>query len=541
MARLGSSPISEEFDYIVVGAGSAGSVIASRLADAGHSVCVIEAGKTDSNAFIPMPAGFVKTIANSELVWPFATEPTYWTDGRSIPLPQGRVVGGSGAINGMLFVRGQAQDFDDWERAGAERWSYLDLLPYFRRLERRIGYGEKAWRGHDGPLPVTDPAFRHPLSDAFVAAALTTGIARNRDYNGATQEGVAHYQLNIERGRRVTSARAWLRSRIRSGKVRLLCEALVTRILIDRRRATGVAFEQNGIQRKILARREVIVSAGAINSPRLLMLSGLGPAATLAEAAIPAILIREGIGRNLRDHYTARIVARVTGTKTINHLVNNPFSLALHALKWLARRPSLLGTGPAAVGAFGASGAEGSRPDYMLMFAPASYREGHVGKLDRFAGLTCGAWQLRPVSAGEVRIASPDPRANPVIQPNYLTEERDRAVLLAGLRHQRRILLAPALQFYGATEILPGEDCRSDADLIDFARRKGNTSYHPVGTCRIGRIDDPLAVVDPRLRVIGIERLRVVDASVMPMITSGNTFAPTLAIAERAADLMLAD
>jgi choline dehydrogenase len=529
----------EEYDYVVIGAGAAGSVIASRLADAGHAVCVVEAGAEDRNVFIRMPAGFVKTIANPELVWPFATEPGYWTGDRSIPLPQGRVVGGSGAINGMLFVRGQPQDFDDWEKAGAEGWGYRDLLPCFRRLERRLG--DDPDRGRDGPQPVTDPCFRHPLSDAFIAAAVTTGLPRNQDYNSGDQAGVGAYQLSIEKGRRVTSARAWLRARVRTGKIRLITEALVTRISIRDRRATGIVFEQDGIERAIAARREIILSAGAINSPRLLMLSQIGPAATLGRAGIAPIAVREGVGRNLRDHYTARIVARIDGAKTINNLVNAQLSLGYQVLRWLAHFPSLLGTGPAAVGAFGASGAEGARPDYMLMFAPASYREGHVGKLDLFAGVTCGAWQLRPGSSGEVRVTSPDPHDAPLVQPNYLAVAGDRAVLLAALRHQRRILSAPPMQRYAPVEVLPGEDCISDDELLDFARRRGNTSYHPVGTCRIGRSDDPLAVVDARLRVIGIERLRVVDASVMPMITSGNTYAPTLAIAERAADLVLAD
>lgn len=535
----------DQFDYVIVGGGSAGSVLANRLSNAGNTVCVLEAGPRDTNRYIHIPAGFVKTLHDPAVTWRFQSEPGEWTGGRRIETTQGRVLGGSSSINGMVFVRGQAQDYDGWARMGNPGWSYAELLPYFKRLERRIGAADEHYRGRDGALPVTDPDWRHPLCDAFIDGATSLGFPRNPDYNGATQAGTGYYQRVIHRHRRVSAARAFLYPAMQSGRVDVRTDAPASAIMFEGRRAMGVRYLAGGVAagaadapREVRARKEVIVSAGTFNSPKLLQLSGIGPAALLQSRSIAVRHALAGVGENLTDHYTARIVARVKGSHTINSFASGPRLLGEIA-KWSMGRPSILSLSAALVYAFGKSRAELTAPDFTVIFSPASYREGFLGKLDTFPGMTSGAWQMRPLSTGHVRITSADPLAAPLIQPNYLTHEEDRRVFLAAVRTARKILATPQLAPYYESEMLPGAAEASDDELLDFARRYGSSCYHYAGTCRMGPDSDPTAVVDQELKVRGVEGLRVVDASVMPSSPSANTYASTLVIAERAADFIL--
>jgi len=528
----------DTFDYVIVGAGSAASVLANRLTAAGVSVCVLEAGPVDRNPFIHLPAGFVKTLFNPSITWQFETEPTEWTAGRRIPTTQGRTLGGSGSVNGMVFVRGQAADFDGWAERGNRGWGYLDVLPYFRSLERRVGAADERYRGRDGELPVTDLPWHHPLCEAFIDGAASVGFRRNEDYNAASADGVGYYQRVIDRERRVNAARAFLYPVMKHANLSVRTDAQANAIVFDGHRASGVRYSQGGAPAEVGARREVIVCGGAINSPKLLQLSGIGPAALLQQHGIGVRSDLAGVGENLGDHYSPRIVVRAKNTTTINSMVTG-HRLLREGAKWLLRRPSVLGLSAAIVYAFGKSDPRLPAPDSTVIFTPASYRAGKLGSLDTFPGMTCGAWQMRPHSTGHVRIRSTRPAEAPLIQPNYLADERDRQVLIAAIRIARSILATPSMAAYYECEELPGAKVRSDAELLDFARHYGSSCYHLAGTCRMGPASDPTAVVDDQLRVRGVEGLRVADASIMPAVTSGNTYAPSLMIGAKAADLVL--
>ena len=528
----------EIFDYVIVGAGSAASVLANRLSATGVSVCVLESGPVDRNPFIHMPAGFVKTLFNPAITWPFQTEGTEWTAGRRIPTTQGRTLGGSGSVNGMVFVRGQAADYDDWAQRGNQGWGYADVLPYFKSIERRVGPGDDRYRGRDGELPVTDLPWRHPLCEAFIDGAASLGYRRNEDYNGASADGVGYYQRVIENERRVNAARAFLYPAMKRDNLRVLTDAQATAIVLEARIARGVRYVRGGIAHEVQARREVIVCAGTINSPKLLQLSGIGPGRLLQALGIPVQHDLAGVGENLSDHYSPRIVVRAKNTQTINSLVRGPRLLG-EAAKWLLRQPSVLGLSAAIIYAFGKSDPRLATPDSTVIFTPASYRAGKLGSLDTFPGMTCGAWQMRPRSSGSVRIQSTDAALAPLIQPNYLTDEGDRQVLFAAIRMARRILATPSVAAYYECEELPGVNVQSDSELLDFARQYGSSCYHLVGTCRMGPASDATAVVDDQLRVRGIQGLRIADASIMPTVTSGNTYAPALMIGAKAADLIL--
>ena len=531
----------DTFDFVIVGGGSAGSLLASHLVDSGATVCVLEAGPRDSNPFIHMPAGFVKTLFNPAITWRFETEGTHWTAGRRIQTTQGRTLGGSSSINGMVFIRGQSGDFDDWAQRGNRGWSYEDVLPYFKQIERRIGPGDDQYRGRTGALPITDPAWRHPLCDAFIAGAARLGFPKNVDYNGPITEGVGYYQRVIHRERRISAARAFLHPAMNQSSLDVRPNAHATGIVFDGKRAVGATYLAGGAGgslREVRARREVILTAGALNSPKLLQLSGIGPAALLTGLGIEIRHALPGVGENLSDHYSPRIVAKVKNAETINNLVHGP-RLLPELVRWALRRPSILGLSAALMHAFGKSDPGMDRPDCTVIFTPASYREGRLGELDTFAGMTSGAWQMRPESKGFVRIASKDPLAHPLIQPNYLDHEKDRRTLLAAIRLARKILATPELAHYTKSEVFPGVNVQSDGELLDFARQYGSSCYHLVGACRMGPASDPTAVVDDSLRVRGIEGLRVADSSIMPTVTSGNTYAPTLMVAQKAADLIL--
>jgi choline dehydrogenase len=529
----------DSFDYVIVGAGSAGSLLAARLAERpGTRVCLLEAGPRDTSPFIGIPAGFLKVIFDPKVTWGFQAEPGPAIDDRAIPALQGRVVGGSGAINGMVYVRGQADDFNHWAQLGNPGWGYADVLPYFRRMESHA-LGDSEWHGDEGRVPIADLRWKNPLVDAFLASAQSLGIPANPDYNGETQEGAGTYQYNIDRGRRKNTARTYLHPQLRRGGIDLRTDARASEILFEGRRAVGIRYLAGAGRevREVRATREVILCGGAINTPRLLQVSGVGDPELLRSIGAPLVHALPGVGRNLRDHYTPRTVVRVKGATTINDVARGPRLLAEGA-RWLLGQPSILGIGVILGQVFWKSDPALDRPDILVTFTPGSFKEGFLGKLDDVPGMTLGTWQLRPQSSGHVAARSRDMFEAPAIQPNYLAEEGDRRVLLAGQKLVRRLLGQPALARHVEEEIIPGAAVQTDDELMSYARRQGLAGYHYCGTCKMGPDGDRLAVVDAALRVRGIEGLRVVDASVMPHITSGNTNAPTMMIAEKAADLI---
>ncbi len=528
--------MADSYDYVIVGAGSAGCVLANRLsADPAIRVLLLEAGGSDLHPYIRAPAGFIKTFQSSRFNWCYTTEPVAGADNRPIYFPRGKVLGGSSAINGSLYVRGQQRDFDTWAQLGNRGWSFDDVLPYFRRSEDRSS-GADAYHGTGGPQHVSDINERHPICEAFIAGAESLGVPRNPDYNGAEQEGVAYYQRTIRNGRRHSAATGYLAPVRRRPNLHVVTGAHVQRIDIADRRACGVTYRQGGQERRAIAAGEVILSAGTVNSPHLLQLSGIGPAAVLQGIGIEPLHELPGVGEGLQDHFATRVAHRVVLGRTLNERARGP-RLWWEVANWLATGQGVLSLSPAHVGAFIRSHASLDAPDLQIVFTPASYSEGVTGKLQPFPGMTCGVWQMRPHSRGWVRARSPDPAIAPAIQPNYLADEADRRAAVDGLRWARRLLDSPALAPYRGEETVPGPDVQTDAALLAYARARGSTVYHAISTCRMG--SDPNAVVGADLRVHGIEGLRVVDASVMPTMVSANTNAATLMIAEKASDMIL--
>ncbi|WP_088344581.1 MULTISPECIES: GMC family oxidoreductase N-terminal domain-containing protein [Rhodomicrobium] len=531
----------ELFDYVIVGAGAAGSIIAARLTeDPGVTVCVLEAGPSDLRPFVQIPAGFTKTLSQEAITWQFRTEPTENTGGRRIATTQGRVVGGSGSINGMIYVRGQPADYDHWAQLGNRGWGYQDVLPYFAKSERRIGPADDRIHGRSGPIPVTDMDWVHPISEAFIGAAVKSGLPRNPDYNNGEQEGVGYFQRTIERGFRVSTAAGFLRPAIKRGRVKLITSARATRILFDGKRADGVSYvrTRGGIESAVRARREVILCAGTVNTARLLHVSGIGPADVLQSIGVEVLNGLPGVGENLIDHYSARMVMKAKpGLVTLNELARGTRLLAQIA-RWALKRPNILALVPSQVYMFAKSDKALDLPDLQCVFTPGSYKEGRHYVLDHYPGVTGGAWQHRPRSKGYVRTVSTDMYIDPVIQPNYLEHSIDQQVMVAGMKLVRALLHAPELKEYLTEETIPGPEVETEEDMLDFCRNNGSTGYHLVGTARMGPENDPMAVVDDTLRVRGLERLRVADASVMPMIPSANTYAATMMIAEKASDII---
>jgi choline dehydrogenase len=532
----------QTYDYVIVGAGSAGSVLANRLtADGKTTACVLEAGPSDWHPYIHIPAGFIKTYHDPRVNWLYSMEPGAWTGGRRILAPRGKTLGGSSSINGHIYNRGQSMDFDTWAQLGNRGWGYADVLPYFRRMERRIGDGDPVFRGRDGALAVTDIEWRHPLCDAFIAGAVEAGIPRNPDYNGKVQEGIAYAQRTILNGRRMSAARAFLRPAMRRPNLRVVTHAHTTNIILDGRQAVGVRYlkgGRDGTARTVHAQREVILSAGAYNSPQLLLLSGIGPPSHLQALGISVRHALAGVGENLRDHYAPRFVARVKNMDTINER-SRGLKLAGEITKWMFTRRGILSLSPTHVYCFWRSDPAVASCDIQLTFTPASYREGVQGELEREPGMTVASWQQRPESRGYVRLRSSDPFEAPIIQPNYLALASDRRVLLAAMKLARRLLKSKPLEPYYEREDFPGPGVDSDDELLGAAKQRGTTTFHPAGTCRMAPANDPMAVVDEALRVHGIERLRVIDASIMPTMLSANLNAATLMIAEKASDLVL--
>lgn len=527
------------FDYVIVGAGAAGAVLANRLSADGATVCVLEAGPPDRSPFLHIPAGFIKVVFNERYAWQFASEPDARLHGRRIPIPQGRTLGGSTSINGLVYNRGLAADFDHWANLGNTGWSYEDVLPYFKSMERREG-GDDHFRGRQGELPVTDIDWKHPLCEAFIAGAVEQGLPRNPDYNGAAQEGVGYFQRTIDRGWRMSTAHCFLKPARHRKNLDIRAHAQAARVLFEGSQAKGVEYfhPKKPVSRlKVLARREVILACGAINTPKLMQLSGLGPAELLRQHGIDIVRDLPGVGENLSDHYSVRLVARVKNSATMNELVKG-WRLAGQIGRWMFKKPSIMALSPSLIHFFGKSDAGLALPDLQGVFTPASYREGYVGVLDDFPGMTAGVWQHRPQSRGQVRIGGNDPLRAPVIQANYLSHPEDQQVLVRGIRLTRRLLQSRALAQYFDKESLPGAMCESESELLDFAQRYGVSSYHVNGTARMGLAGDPLAVVDARLRVHGVQHLRVVDSSVMPSMPSANICAATMMIGNKAADLI---
>lgn len=539
--------MADEFDYIVVGAGSAGCVIASRLAEAGHTVCVLEAGPKDRNPYIQIPAGYVKNVFSKTLTWNFVSEPVPGANNRRIALAQGRGVGGSSLINGMVYNRGQQADFDGWAQRGNPGWSFADVLPFFKKSEQRIGNGDGLFHGFEGPLTVSDPVFSSPLCDIFVEAAKELGFTYVDDYNTGRQDGVGAWQFTIDpRGRRLTrqsAARAFLKPSLKTGRIDLRPGSNATQIVFEGTKAVGVKYRAGGPGasiKEVRARKEVIVSSGAINSPRLLQISGIGPESHLRSLGVEVIRDLSGVGANLSDHYQLRVAAKVKGVTTVNER-GRGIPLMWEAAKWLRGKPSILGMAPTVMRLFFRSDPILDNPDLQLSFTPGSYHEGVPGLLDRYPGMTVGGHKQRPESRGYVRATSKDIDVQPVIQPNYLGTESDRQAIVRIVKMARRVLHTSAFSAHFVEEVFPGARVGTDDEILDFARRYGGTTYHHTGTARMGPTGDVGAVVDARLRVHGIERLRVADASVMPAPISGPTNAPTIMIGEKAASMILED
>ncbi len=543
--------MSDTFDYVIVGAGSAGCVLAGRLADAGHAVCVLEAGPADTSPYIHIPAGYIKNLFNPRLVWDFKSEPNPATANRTLSLTQGRVLGGSGSINGMVHSRGQHADFDGWAARGNPGWSYEEVLPFFKKAETRIGPGDEHYRGRSGPMPVSDPVRSSPLCDLFVQAVQSLGYPCVPDHNGAAQEGVGPWQFIIDpRGhlmRRTSAAQAYLHPARRTGRVDVRTDSHATRVLLEGRRAVGVRYRPGRMgggtgapEREVRARREVIVSAGALNTPRLLQISGIGPAGLLRSIGVKPLVDLPGVGANLVDHYNLRVAVKVQGISTINER-GRGLPLAWEIAKYFLGRPSILAMGPVPMRFFFRSEPTLPTPDLQVSFTPGSYQEGLPGLLDHYPGMTLGGHKQRPDARGYVRARSANIDDAPLVNPNHLGVESDQKAMIAVVKMARDVLRAKPFAPHYVDEVFPGNEVRTDDEILDFARQRGGTVYHHNGTARMGPDDDPMAVVDARLRVHGIAGLRVADASVMPAPISGPTNAATIMIGEKAADMVLQD
>src|SRR4051794_24966236 len=527
----------DTFDFIIVGAGSAGCVLANRLTASGrHKVLLLEAGGADRNIWIHVPLGYGKNFSNPQINWLYETESEPECHGRKIIAPRGKVMGGSSSINGLMYVRGQAQDYDRWRQLGNVGWSHADVLPYFRKAEHQ-SRGADEFHGEGGPLCVSDLGDL-PIAEAFIEAAEQCGYPRNPDFNGAAQEGFGYYQFTTRNGRRCSTAQGYLNPARRRANLKVVPRALATRVLFEGRHAIGVEYRQGDVTHTARADAEVVLSGGAFNSPQLLQLSGIGSAVLLREHGIDVIADMPGVGADLQDHFHARTIFRCTQPVSVNDFFSNKLRGFAAGLRYMLTRRGLLAMGAGYAGGFLRTNDAVATPDiqtHIMLFSADSFG----GPLHPFSGITCPVIVLRPESRGTVRIKSADPRAAPAIQPNYLSATKDRDTTLAGIRVLRRIMAAPPMVPFIEAEHEPGPACAGDADLLDYVRRRGSTVYHPTSTCRMG--SDPNAVVDARLKVHGFEGLRIVDASIMPALVSGNTNAPTIMIAEKGADMILED
>jgi choline dehydrogenase len=527
------------YDYIVVGAGSAGAVVANRLsADARHKVLLLEAGPA-SHPWSRIPIGYARLLTNPAANWLYASEPEANTNGRRLPVPRGRLLGGSSAINGMAFVRGQAQDFDTWAQMGNQGWSYEGVLPFFKRMESYED-GDERFRGRDGPLRVTNPEPRDPLFATLIKAAGEVGIVHNPDYNGARQDGIAMSQATIASRRRMSTARCYLDPIRKRGNLRIETGALTESLVLDGKRCVGVRYSVGGTVREARAAREVVVSAGSINSPQLLELSGIGQPERLQKLGIEVRHVLPGVGENLRDHYAPRTRWAIGAKGFTYNDTARGLGLVRQALRYALSGQGLLGAVAAPIRAFVRSRDGLAAPDLLLGWVPMLTEPGPKGpKIARQSGMTCYAHPMRPESRGHIHIVSPDPRRPPAINFNFLSSPVDAALTVRAVRIAQAVMTAPAMTPLQVTEIAPGPQRTTDEEIVDWVKQAAETTYHPVGTCKMG--SDALAVVDARLRVHGIEALRIADASIMPTLTSGNTNAPSIMIGEKAADLVLKD
>ncbi len=537
-----AKPIDGEYDYVIVGAGSAGCLLANRLsADAKSRVLVLEAGGSDNWIWFHVPVGYLFAIGNPRSDWCFKTEPEPGLNGRVLNYPRGKAIGGSSSINAMIYMRGQAADYDHWRQLGLSGWGWDDVLPYFKQHENHfLGDSEKF--GTDGELLIAQPRVRWDLLDAFRAAAGQANIKSVVDFNTGDNEGCCAFHVNQKRGRRWSAATAFLKPVLKRTNLRLETGCLVEAVVFDGRRAAGVRWRQGGETRTARCRGEVILAAGSIGSPQIMLLSGVGPAKHLSEHGIPVISDRPGVGGNLQDHLQLRLIYKVDGIATLNERYHAPFGLARMFAEYALFRRGPLTMAPSQLGLFTRSDADQERANLEYHIQPLSLdRFGEP--LHKFPAFTASVANLRPTSRGFVRLRSHDPAGAPAIKPNYLSTDEDRRIATTAIRLTRRIVAQPALAPFHPAEYLPGPDVRDDDEqaLAEAAGNIGTTIFHPVGTAKMGLSSDPLMVVDERLRVVGVDRLRVVDASVMPTITSGNTNAPTMMIAEKGAAMIRAD
>jgi len=527
----------EDYDFVIAGGGTAGSILASRLTEGGrYRVLLVEAGGAQANRWIPVPAGFSKLLVDPAFNWRFQTEPEDNVYGRTIAVPRGKGLGGSTLINGMIYVRGQPQDYDAWAERGARGWSFADVEPYFRRFEHYDAGGPT--RGKSGPMQIVQVSERFAVAEAFLAAAREDGQPLNDDYNGASQEGFGYYQVLQHRGRRWSVVDGYLSSARQRRNLHIECDARVEKLTFDGRRCTGLVYRKGAQTFEVRPRRETLVCLGAVQSPQLLEVSGVGNPALLQRFEIPVVHALPGVGENYIDHFATRMNWRVRNTVTLNEL-SRGWRLAAQAARYYATGKGILSLGTGLVHGFVKTDVALSGPDVQYFFVHASYANAAERILDRHPGMTIGVAQLRPQSIGTIHVKSASAYDAPAIRPNFLDAEVDRASLVEGMRIARRIVGQPAMQRYVQSETSPGRDVETFDQWLDFARRNGQTIYHPIGTCRMGA--DDLAVTDERLRVRGLAGLRVVDASVMPSMVSGNTQGAVMMVAEKAADLIAED